>query len=313
VARGAAETLPDGRRFRVIVNRAARRGGKGRVAERLGRAFAGCDADIRVPESIAEAVEAARTAAADGITDLVVAGGDGTINLVLNALAGERIRLGIVPCGTANDLATYLGIPRDPDEAVRRILRGETRTIDLVEVNGKVYATAGGAGTVSRVAVVVNRFKRYSRATRWIARRLGSLMYIGYSFLLLLFSRRLYTPLEVYSDGERLGQFPTVALFVNNQPTIAKRVTPTPDALPDDGELSGLILARRSRIGTILTVSLMTLKGQHTERRDAIAFSGERIEIRSEKPILFIGDGEVLAKDTRVTLAVRPAALEVIC
>lgn len=285
------------RRFRIIVNRAARRGGKSRVVERIGAAFKGHDHEILVPGSYQEAAEAARAAAGAGYTDLIVAGGDGTVNLALNAAHGTGVRLGVIPCGTANDLATYLAIPRDVEAATRVILRGETRHLDLIEVNGKLYATAGGAGTVSRVAVNVNRFKRYSRATRWVARRLGSMIYIGYSFLLLVFSRRLYTPLEVYSDGELVGRFPSVALFVNNQPTIGKRVTPTPGARPDDGELSGLVLRRRSRLGTILTVSLMTLKGQHTRRSDAVEFSGEEIAIRSEQPVIFIGDGEVLAKD----------------
>jgi len=302
-----------GRRFRFIVNRAAKRGANSRVVDTIGRVFAAEDFDIQVPGSYQEAVEAARAAAGAGVTDLVVAGGDGTINLALNAGRGSNVRLGVIPCGTANDLATYLGIPRDPEAACKVILRGETRILDLVECNGKVYATAGGAGTVSRVAVAVNRFKRYSKMTRWIARRLGSLMYIGHSFILLAFSRRLYTPLEVHSDGELVGKFPSVALFVNNQPTIGKRVTPTPDARPDDGELSGLILSRRSRLGTILTVSLMTLKGRHTERRDAVEFSGERVEIRSEQPILFIGDGEVLAKDTTLQLRILPGAMTVIC
>ncbi len=301
------------RRIRLLINPAAKQGAKRSVHERLAAALATEKPDVCVPESYDEAVAMCCRAAEDGITDLLVAGGDGTVNLALNAIAGTPVRLGVIPCGTANDLATYLGIPRDPDEACRVALRGRTRVIDLIEVNGKCYATAGGAGTVSRVAVNVNRFKRYSQATRWIARRLGSTIYLAYSFFLLVFSRRLYTPLEIYCDGELVGKFPSVALFVNNQPTIGKRVTPTPDAQPDDGELSGLVLSKRSRLGTILTVSLMTLEGRHTARRDAVEFAGETIEIRSERPILFIGDGEVLAEDTCLRLTVRPGALEVIC
>jgi diacylglycerol kinase (ATP) len=301
------------RRFRVIVNRAAKRGGKARVHDLIAAAMAGWHVEFLVPATRDDAIEACRTSARDGVTDLIVAGGDGTVNLALNAMPPEPVRLGVIPCGTANDLATYLGIPKDPAAACEVIMRGRTRLLDLVDVNGKCYATAGGAGTVSRVAVNVNRFKRYSRATRWVARRLGSAIYLSYSLFLLLFSRRLYTPLEVHCDGECLGTFPSVALFVNNQPTIGKRITPTPGARPDDGELAGMLLSRRSRLGTILTVSLMSLRGRHTERRDAVEFHGERIEIRSEQPILFIGDGEVLAKDTLLTLTVRPAALEVLC
>ncbi len=52
-----------------------------------------------------EAVAMCCRAAEDGITDLLVAGGDGTVNLALNAIAGTPVRLGVIPCGTANDLA----------------------------------------------------------------------------------------------------------------------------------------------------------------------------------------------------------------
>ncbi|MBM3268891.1 MAG: YegS/Rv2252/BmrU family lipid kinase [Candidatus Sericytochromatia bacterium] len=315
--REAGLTAPDSpagiRRYRVIVNRAAKRGGKARVHERIAEAMAGEHVEFLVPATRADAIEACSRAAGDGITDLVVAGGDGTINLALNAIAAAPVRLGVIPCGTANDLATYLGIPKDPAAACAILKQGRTRVLDLVDVNGKRYATAGGAGTVSRVAVNVNRFKRYSRASRWVARRLGSAIYLGYSFFLLLFSRRLYTPVEVFCDGQSVGRFPSVALFVNNQPTIGKRVMPTPDARPDDGELSGMLLSRRSRLGTIVTVSLMSLRGHHTARRDAVEFHGERIEIRAEQPILFIGDGEVLAKDTRLTITIHPGALEILC
>jgi diacylglycerol kinase (ATP) len=300
------------RKVRVIVNQGARRCGKASIVPRIFREFAAYDLDIRVPDSYEETVEACQSAASDGVTDLVVVGGDGTVNIAVNAIAGSDVRLGIIPSGTANDLATFLGLPKQLDAACERVRKASTRRLDLVDVNGKLYATAGGLGVVSQVATDVNELKSSSGAARRVVRAFGSLVYVFYSFVLLLFSRKIHTPLEISVDGKEVGKFKSVALFVNNQPTIGKTVMPCPDAKPDDGTLSGLVMRRRSRLGTILTVILMSLKGSHQRRRDAIPFAGEEVTVKSEFPATFIGDGEVLAHTRNLRLAVRPRALRVI-
>lgn len=300
------------RKIRIIVNQAARRAGKDSIVAHLEREFADFDVDIRVPETYEDTVQAATSASADGITDLVVVGGDGTINMAVNAIGGSEIRLGIIPSGTANDLATHLGLPSRLRAACAVIREGGTRRLDLVEVNGKFYATAGGMGVVSKVATNVNDFKATSGGARSICRALGSLVYILYSFVVLLFSRQLHSKVNITCDGENVGDFRSVALFVNNQPTIGKTAMPCPSSLSDDGKIEGLMLDRRSRLGTILTVILMTLKGSHTKRRDAIPFSGGEIRVTSENKQTFIGDGEVLAFTRNLRLCVRPGALRVL-
>ncbi|MBM3270562.1 MAG: YegS/Rv2252/BmrU family lipid kinase [Candidatus Sericytochromatia bacterium] len=300
------------RRIRVIINQAARKGGGSSIASHLVREFAAYDVDIRLPETYEETVGACQTAPADGVTDLVVVGGDGTVNVAINAIAGSDVRLGIIPSGTANDLATYLGLPTRLRKACAVVRRAGTRRLDLVSVNGKFYATAGGLGVVSRVATDVNAFKRTSGFSRQVCRAFGSLVYVLYSFLLLLFSRRITTGVEVYADGRQVGRFSSVALFVNNQPTIGKSVMPCPDARSDDGELSAMLMNKRSRLGTILTVVLMSLRGRHGKRSDAIRFGGEEITVRADQPATFIGDGEVLAHTRNLRLAVVPGALRVI-
>src|SRR5690606_24453337 len=69
---------------------------------------------------------------------VVVAGGDGTINAALPAMIRVGKPLGVIPLGTANDLARTLGLPTDPAEAAKVILRGRTRRIDVGSVNGRL-------------------------------------------------------------------------------------------------------------------------------------------------------------------------------
>jgi len=86
---------------------------------------AGCETHL-VRAVNKDILDASVAAMDDDYTALVVAGGDGTINLVVNALKrhGKNIPLGIIPAGTANDFASHLKIPKDPVDAVKSIANG---------------------------------------------------------------------------------------------------------------------------------------------------------------------------------------------
>jgi len=82
-----------------------------------------------------------------GVDAVIAAGGDGTVNEVLNGLSGD-IPLGIIPVGTANDFAKQVGIPSDPDHAMDVILQRKPMRIDTAEINGRRFlnVSTGGIG-----------------------------------------------------------------------------------------------------------------------------------------------------------------------
>lgn len=297
---------------RVIVNRHARNGCNHSLLKRVARELGDLDYQLVVPDSYEDLVASARTAVADGVQQIVVVGGDGTINAVVNQLANSEVALGIIPAGTANDLATHLGIPQDVGKACAIIRRGRVREMDLVEINGRYFITAGGMGVVSDTAVGVNKLKATDGFVSKATRKLGSLVYVLYSFGLLAGSKKIVSDLEVSVDGQSQGTIPSIALFVNNQPSIGKTVVPCPEARTDDGELGLCVMRKRSRLGAILTVILMSMKGSHTRRKDIKLLAGKRIEIKSATRKTFIGDGEVLAHTRTLTLNVVPKALKVL-
>ena len=90
----------------------------------------------------------ARLSAEAGVDAVIAAGGDGTVNEVLNGLAGYDVPLGIIPVGTANDFARQAGIPRDADHAMDVILRRPPVRIDTLEMNGRRFlnVSTGGVG-----------------------------------------------------------------------------------------------------------------------------------------------------------------------
>jgi diacylglycerol kinase family enzyme len=88
----------------------------------------------------------ARKAADRGADVVFVWGGDGTVQRCIDALAGREVAIAILPAGTANLLASNLGIPRDLAEAVRIGLHGDRRRLDTGSVNGEHFAVMAGAG-----------------------------------------------------------------------------------------------------------------------------------------------------------------------
>ena len=105
------------------------------------------DAVLCATSQTGEAESIARQAVRDGYAKIVAAGGDGTINEVVNGLAGTDAALGLLPMGTMNVFANELGLPAtNLDECWRVICAGRTRTIDLPNANGKYFVQLAGVG-----------------------------------------------------------------------------------------------------------------------------------------------------------------------
>ena len=102
---------------------------------------------MRATSRIGEAELLARKAAREGFRRIIAAGGDGTINEVVNGLAGTTAALGLLPIGTVNVFATELGLPAgDLKECWQIICEGHTRAIDLPSANGKHFVQLAGIG-----------------------------------------------------------------------------------------------------------------------------------------------------------------------
>jgi diacylglycerol kinase (ATP) len=129
----------------VILNPAARSDRAGQWRPRVEKLVRG--ATVRATSRIGEAELLARKAAREGFGRIVAAGGDGTINEVVNGLAGTTAALGLLPIGTVNVFATELGLPSgDLEQCWQIICDGHTRTIDLPNANGKHFVQLAGIG-----------------------------------------------------------------------------------------------------------------------------------------------------------------------
>lgn len=103
----------------------------------------------------------ARDAVKDGFRRIIAAGGDGTVNEVVNGIAGSDAALGLLPIGTMNVFATELGLPNDLERCWEVIQQNQTRLIDLPSANGKHFVQLAGIGLDAQVVKETSRaFKR---------------------------------------------------------------------------------------------------------------------------------------------------------
>ena len=95
----------------------------------------GLDVDVALAHPKSEATPIARKAVKDGYDVVIAMGGDGTIAAVISGIAGSKVRLGIIPAGTENNIARSLGISENLKEACAVIASGHTRKLDLGQVS----------------------------------------------------------------------------------------------------------------------------------------------------------------------------------
>ena len=118
------------------------------VAEQAALALqaAGQAVELRYTRAQGHGAELAQQAVAEGAERLVVCGGDGTIGETLAPLAGSHTALGLLPCGTCNDLARALDVPLRAEAAIDNLLCGEVRAIDLGRAGDRFFATIAAFG-----------------------------------------------------------------------------------------------------------------------------------------------------------------------
>lgn len=298
-----------GDRYCIVLNPFARSGGAGDLRAVVESAFSGREATVHVPTSLEASRAIIREAIADGVTHLVLAGGDGTVNGVLDLLVGAPVTLGLIPCGTANDLAFQLGIPTDPQAACELILKGERRQLDVVAVNDRFYVTGGALGIATGIAAGVNQWKGKPGWRRTVMRALGSWAYLAYSGLYLMTTPKLWYDVTLRSEDGPQGKQRVLVLLINNQAIIGKTFKAAPFARQDDGHLEVCLLEWQGRFRGTWLVTLLAANGRHVGRRGVRIWRTRDVTITSDEPIAFMGDGERLAESTKLHIAVKPQAL----
>ncbi len=237
--------------------------------------------------------------------DLVIAaGGDGTVRIVADGLAGSGIAMGIVPEGTANLLARNLDLPMDEADAIEVALGGRTRTIDLIEITvddrePEHFAVIAGVGVD---AMIMDEVRPELKA------KIGSAAYFVAAGKAL---GRLPIPLTIKVDDRRVHRRRrAMVCLIGNVSQLTGNITMLPRAKPDDGRLD-VYIASPHRITHWIRVfvRLVTRNRRGDDRVDE--WQGRRVEVRLAGRDSYQLDGDVAGELLKFVAEVRPGALTV--
>ena len=219
---------------------------------------------------------------ADKIDLVIVGGGDGTMNAAAPGLVETGLPLGILPLGTANDLARTLGLPMDAPGAARAIVAGVTRMLDLGEVNGHLYfnvASIGFSATLAR------------HLTREAKKRWGVIGYAIAALRLLAQSRPFRVHIE--HDGT-IETVRTMQVSVGNGRHYGGGMTVKDTAEPDDGRLDVYSL-EVSHGGELIALFPALRKGTQRRSKNVRAFSTSRdVRVTTRRRHDVNADGELV-------------------
>ena len=288
-------------RWLVTVNRAAgRRSVDPSEVARLVKEF-GLDCDVIAPVNREETVEALQEAARLGTTHFAMAGGDGTVNLAVNALLTLELdaapTIGVLPIGTGCDLLRTFGIPRDLREAAKHLLGDATYDIDVATLEGdwgfRYFANVAQAG-VGAAAV--------GTAAK-ITRRLGALRYpVAFGARL----PRFPTANVTITTERRTIESEAIAVILANAQFFAGGWNVAPKATLVDGVLDIQVISAKKRQAPALVPKL--IKGTHLRDPSVRRFSAARFTIETDPTWPIEADGDLVG-NTTVTGRVVPAAI----
>lgn len=293
-------------RVKIILNPYGGRLSEQEKVSRVKQAFAktGLTYDLTLTTAPGQAIELARWAAQEGWSVIVAAGGDGTISEVVNGLmayAGGREAgtLGILPLGTANDLADMLALPRNLEEACQRIVTGKTRLIDVGQVNNRFFVNNSAVGLEPMVSLAHEEM-------RWVK---GDLRYI-FAALKAISKAKFWQMKLTWDEGSYEG--PLTLVSVGNSRRTGGAFYMTPQAKVDDGLLDFIYALKASRL-EMFKILPQTFKGKHIHHPLISYLQTTTLSIIASPGTPIQADGEIIEREaTDITYRVIPNKLRVI-
>jgi len=229
-----------------------------------------------------DATQAAEKAAQRDFDLIVAAGGDGTINEVVNGLAPleKRPKLGIIPVGTTNDFARALGIPReDILKATDAIIDGVAKPLDIGKVNGQYFINIAGGGRLTELTYEVpSKLKTM----------LGQLAYYLKGMEMLPSIRP--TEVEIEYDGKLFhGEIMLFLVSLTNSVGGFEKLAP--DSILDDG-MFDLIILKKVNLAEAIRVVSLALRGEHIHDNNVIYAKANRVKVDVKDKMQLNLDGE---------------------
>lgn len=230
--------------------------------------------------------------------DIIVAvGGDGTINEVASVIAGTDTALGIIPYGSGNGLSRFLGIPMDPEGAIKTLSRGIVHKIDAAKLNGEWFFNLAGVGFDAHIAEIFSRGK-----TR------GFITYLKES--IKEYSNYKSQKYLLTIDGRKLEAEAFMLNFANSS-QFGNNVHIAPHASVQDGLLD-VCIVKQAPFYRFLDIGFR-LFNKTIDKSDYIdVIQGKHITVKREAPGAIHLDGEPQMAGLDFEIKIVPAALNIV-
>ncbi|QKW05565.1 YegS/Rv2252/BmrU family lipid kinase [Streptomyces sp. NA04227] len=283
----------------LLVNPASAKGSSAAIADRAAELLraAGHQTHLISGTDAQDSLAQAHKEVAAGAKVLAAVGGDGTVHLGTQAVAGTGVPLAVIPAGTGNDFARMLGIPRgDTAAAARLITDGVPRTLDLARCGDTWYATVLTSGFDAAVSHRVNTL-------RWPRGRARYQLAIGIEAF-----RLRPVPFRIRVDGETVEEEATL-VAVGNTAYYGSGLKICPGAVPDDGLLDVTLVRAAGRLKLARLLPRMR-QGTHVSDPLVRTFRGREVEIGAPGAFAY-ADGEFI-DDLPLTVTCVPGAVSVL-
>jgi diacylglycerol kinase (ATP) len=269
---------------------------------------AGVDFDVVVSEKKGAVTGLAEEAARAGFSPIIAAGGDGTIGETVNGLlraAGSleklSIPLGVIPLGSANDLAFNIGLPTDLNEAAKVIAGGKLKAIDLCKCNDRYFINNSACGLEPYITTKHERITWIKGITRYLVAAIWAIM-----------DKPEWRGKVVWDDGSYEGLLTLVSVG-NGRRTGGFFMTPHAD--PFDGKLTIAFgyLPTRLKLLLALPKAFNEDKGSYVELEEVHEVHSTRVSIHLDRPSYAHTDGELLPEQVqRLEYEIFPAKLNIL-
>ena len=283
-------------RFLVLANPNSGRAATGLAAALNVLVEADVDFQLTRPRST-EALQEAIRSRGPSFDGVVIAGGDGTVNAAAGAIAEIDRPMGILPFGTANDLAHTLGVPVSPTAAAAVIVAGHRRRIDLGRVNDCVFVNAASLGLPVMVAECLDPE---------LKRRFKSFSYVVATFRALKTIRRFTARITV--DGQR-SELKALQVTVGNGERFGGGMRVGSSPAIDDGMLDVFAIEAET-LGDLIHAAPAIRFGLQDSNPHTRTFRGRDVHVETNRPMPINTDGEICT-ETPARFSVQRSALAV--
>jgi diacylglycerol kinase (ATP) len=264
------------------------------------------DLDITVTTGEDDVLRAATRAAAERCELLFVAGGDGTLNAAVRAVALapgglDCITFGVIPAGTGNDFAKALGLGEDPEAALEVLVQGRVVNVDLGVLNGRTFFNTSAGGFIADVSASL---------TEELKDAAGKLAYIIGGARALAGRDPFRTTLRI--EGRQPGPPLDLTMFaVCNARFIGGGYPIAPDAIIDDGLLD-VFLVKGVPLLEFVGLLQKVAAGEHPHDERVMHFRAGELDLEFDRTVNVNTDGEVL-EARRCEYRVRHRAARFLC